>query len=107
MSYSPYKMKGAALYSKGKKPEGKENKKTLEDYLNEGFSQKEAEQMLKDGATTGDSAVPFIGKLAKGIGGMAKKAFQGGVGDTLMGKNAAGALLNPGGAALNQIGKLF
>ena len=63
MAYTPYQMKGPALYDKGKKPKGKKKKKTLEDYLNEGFSQQEAEQMLKDGATTGDSAVPFIGAL--------------------------------------------
>lgn len=30
-------------------------KKTLNDYLDEGFSQVEAEQMLKEGATTGRS----------------------------------------------------
>jgi len=39
--------KGSAADKKGKK------KKTLNDYLNEGFSQVEAEQMFKTQATTG------------------------------------------------------
>jgi hypothetical protein len=39
--------KGSAADRKGK------NKKTLKDYLNEGFSQVEAEQMFKSQATTG------------------------------------------------------
>ena len=102
MAYTPYQMKGPALYDKGKKPKGKEKKKTLEDYLNEGFSQEEAEQMLKDGATTGDSAVPFLGKLAKGIGGMAKGALMGkdgkfGIGD--VGRLALGPMGAAAGAA--------
>ena len=36
-----------------KEKKGKNNKKTLEDYLNEGFSQVEAEQMYLTQATTG------------------------------------------------------
>ena len=102
MAYTPYQMKGPALYDKGKKPKGKKKKKTLEDYLNEGFSQEEAEQMLKDGATTGDSAVPFLGGIAKGIGKLAGGALKGkdgkfGIGD--VGRLALGPMGAAAGAA--------
>ncbi len=100
MAYTPYQMKGPALYNKGKKPKGKKKKKTLEDYLNEGFSQQEAEQMLKDEATTGDSAVPFLGKLAKGIGGTLKK----GLGGALMGKDGKFGIGDVGRLALGPMG---
>ena len=58
-----FKMKGPTFFNVGKTKEyGKQNpsaafqqkkEKTLDDYLDEGFSQVEAEQMLKEGATTG------------------------------------------------------
>jgi hypothetical protein len=112
MAYTPYQMKGPALYNKGKKPKGKKKKKTVEDYLNEGFSQAEAEQMAKDGATTGESAAPFLGKLVKGVGKFAKGMVTGkdgkfGIGDVgrlalgPMGAVAGGAM----GAGLFKKGK--
>lgn len=106
MAYTPYQMKGPALYTSKPLHKGKKKKKTLEDYLNEGFSQAEAEQMLKEGATTGNSAVPFIGgmlsKVAKGVGGLAKGALKGkdgkfGLGD--VGRLALGPLGAAAGAA--------
>ena len=53
----------SAVFQQKKKKKKKEKKtsykkKTLEDYLNEGFSQVEAEQMLKEGATTGHDYLP-------------------------------------------------
>ena len=63
-----FKMKGPTFFNVGKTKEyGEQNpsaafqqKKTLDDYLDEGFSQVEAEQMLKEGATTG---YPEEGKI--------------------------------------------
>jgi len=113
--YEDLDAKGRAIWKKqGKKipKTTKKKTKTVEDYLNEGFSQAEAEQMAKDGATTGKSAVPFLGKLAKGVGKFAKGMVTGkdgkfGIGDVgrlalgPMGAVAGGAM----GAGLFKKGK--
>ena len=106
MAYSPYTMKGPALYASKPLHKDKKKQKTVEDYLNEGFSQAEAEQMAKDGGVTGNSPAPFLGgmlsKVAKGVGGALKGAVTGkdgkfGIGD--VGRLALGPMGAAAGAA--------
>lgn len=48
-----HRMPDGTMMAGAEHPTPMYQKKTLNDYLDEGFSQVEAEQMLKDGATTG------------------------------------------------------
>lgn len=95
--------------AKNAKKKTKKKKKTVEDYLNEGFSQAEAEQMAKDGATTGKSAAPFLGGLIKKAGKFAKGMVTGkdgkfGIGD--VGRLALGPVgAVAGGAGLFKKGQ--
>ena len=75
--YEDLDAKGRAIWKKqGKKiPKTTKKKgKTKEDYIKEGFTPADADRMIKDGATTGTSAAPFLGKIAKGVGKFAKAA---------------------------------
>lgn len=99
MAYPPYKMKGPALYKNDPKKnteKPKEKKKTFEDYMEEGFSPEEARQMAETGATTGKSAVPFMGKLLSKA-----KSFAGGV---LKGKDGKFGVGDVGRLALGPMG---
>tara|TARA_R110002096_G_scaffold388578_2_gene582827 strand:+ start:834 stop:1148 length:315 start_codon:yes stop_codon:yes gene_type:complete len=50
-----HRMPDGTMMAGAEHPTPMYQKKTLNDYLDEGFSQVEAEQMLKEGATTGRS----------------------------------------------------
>ena len=98
--------------AKNAKKKTSKKKKTKEDYLKEGFTPADADRMMKDGATTGKSPAPFLGKLVKGVGKFAKGMVTGkdgkfGIGDVgrlalgPMGAVAGGAM----GAGLFKKGK--
>ena len=92
MAYKPFKMKGHTLpgiNQKGYKnmdngqstsapfQEHVKGAKTVNDYLNEGFSQVEAEQMHKDGATTGETPTKFLRGAFSKIKDMGSKMLKG------------------------------
>jgi len=114
--YEDLDAKGRAIWKKqGKKipKTTKKKEKTKEDYIKEGFTPADADRMMKDGATTGKSAVPFLGgmlgKVAKGVGKFAKGALTGkdgkfGIGD--VGRLALGPIgAVAGGAGLFKKGQ--
>ena len=84
------------------RPKGmKVKKKTIEDYIKEGFTPSDARQMMKDGATTGESSPnKFLGGALKGIGGALKK----GLGGALKGKDGKFGIGDVGRLALGPMG---
>ena len=54
--------KGKAIYDANQAKKNKKKTKTREDYLNEGFSQVEADQMVKEGGVTGYDTQEEINK---------------------------------------------
>tara|TARA_R100000742_G_C4267114_1_gene85274 strand:+ start:824 stop:1339 length:516 start_codon:yes stop_codon:yes gene_type:complete len=92
MAYKPFKMKGHTLpgiNQKGYKnmdngqstsapfQDHVKGAKTVNDYLKEGFSQVEAEQMHKDGATTGETPAKFLGGAFSKIKDIGSKMLKG------------------------------
>ena len=91
---------GSEADKKGKKSK----EKTVEDYLNEGFSQVEAEQMAREGGVTGEIDEDSPNKLLGGLlGKVAPKLAGTKVGGAMQGKGLLGAVLNPLGAIKNKI----
>ena len=84
------------------RPKGmKVKKKTIEDYIKEGFTPSDARQMMKDGATTGKASPnKFLGGALKGIGGALKK----GLGGALKGKDGKFGIGDVGRLALGPLG---
>ena len=84
------------------RPKGmKVKKKTIEDYIKEGFTPSDARQMMKDGATTGKASPnKFLGGALKGIGGALKK----GLGGALKGKDGKFGIGDVGRLAMGPLG---
>tara|TARA_R100000951_G_scaffold31076_1_gene26671 strand:+ start:1540 stop:2247 length:708 start_codon:yes stop_codon:yes gene_type:complete len=79
----------------------KVKKKTIEDYIKEGFTPSDARQMMKDGATTGKTSPnKFLGGALKGIGGALKK----GLGGALKGKDGKFGIGDVGRLAMGPLG---
>jgi len=129
MAYPPYQMKGPALYKKPlyKKSKGKKNittkptdyDKRKEELIAQGFTPADADKMIQDGATTGDSGLPFLGGLlskgkdllskgigkVKDIGGKALMGSDGKFGWKDAGRLALGGPLVGGALGLMKKGK--